>query len=131
MSFLSEWQSFKRLLERVWWLAWFWLVFKRSLDTIDHEVLLQKSCAVGFSKHEVNWFQFYLWSRLFLVNLRNYFSQSTSVSFCVPQGSIFGSFFFKYIAMTCVKLWNVTFFSMLMIHVLFFNIKMLTKLKIS
>ena len=30
-----------------------------AFDTIDHDVLLQKLYATGFSKHTVNWFQSY------------------------------------------------------------------------
>ena len=29
---------------------------QNALDTIDHEVLLKKLHAFGFSKHTVNWF---------------------------------------------------------------------------
>ena len=64
--------------------------FKKVFDTIDHDVLLQKLYAIGFSKHTVNWFQSYLSNRSFLVNLGNNFSKSASVSCGVPQGSILG-----------------------------------------
>ena len=29
---------------------------QKAFDTIDHDVLLQKLCAIDFSKHTVNWF---------------------------------------------------------------------------
>ena len=140
---------------------------QKAFDTIDHDVLLQKLCAIGFSKHTVNWFlldsyfqqiylvpflnnknlkellapskypnlrtvdkipvltltnvifakitwyltelsiirywfrktycywlKFYLSNISFLVNLRNNFSQPTSVSCGVPQGSILGPILF-------------------------------------
>ena len=63
---------------------------QKAFDTIDHDVLLQKLYAVGFSKHSVNWFQSNLSNRSFLVNLGNNFSQPESVSCSVPQGSILG-----------------------------------------
>ena len=67
---------------------------QKAFDTIDHDVLLQKLYAIGFSKHAVNWFQSYLSNRSFLVNLGNNFSQPASVSCGVPQGSILGPLLF-------------------------------------
>ena len=61
---------------------------QKAFDTIDHDVLLKKFYAIGFSKHTVNWFRSYLSNRPFLVNLGNNFSQPASVSCSVPQGSI-------------------------------------------
>ena len=66
---------------------------QKAFDTIDHDVLLQKLYAIGFSKHAVNWFQSYLSNRSFLVNLGN-ISQPASVSCDVPQGSILGPLLF-------------------------------------
>ena len=67
---------------------------QKAFDTIDHDVLLQKLYAIGFSKHTGNWLQSYLSNRSFLVNLGNNFSQPTSVSCSVPQGSILGPLLF-------------------------------------
>ena len=67
---------------------------QKAFDTIDHEVLLQKLCAIGFSKRTVNWFKSYLSNRSFKVNLGNNFSQPVSVSCGVPQGSILGPLLF-------------------------------------
>ena len=67
---------------------------QKAFDTTDHDVLLQKLYAIGFSKHAVNWFQSYLSNRSFLVNLGNNFSQPASVSCGVPQGSILGPLLF-------------------------------------
>ena len=67
---------------------------QKAFDIIDHDVLLQKLYAIGFPKHTVNWFQSYLSSRSFLVNVGNNFSQLASVSCDVPQGSILGPLLF-------------------------------------
>ena len=67
---------------------------QKTFGTIDHDVLLQKLYAIGFSKHAVSWFQSYLSNRSFLVNLENNFSQPASVSCGVPQGSILGPLLF-------------------------------------
>ena len=67
---------------------------QKAFDTIDHDVLLQKLYAIGFSKRTVNWFKSYLSNRSFKVNLGNNFSQHASVSCGVPQGSILGPLLF-------------------------------------
>ena len=67
---------------------------QKAFDTIDHDVLLQKLYAIGFSKHTVNWFKSYLSNRSFLVNLENNFSQPASASCGVLQGSILGPLLF-------------------------------------
>ena len=40
---------------------------QKAFDTIDHDVLLQKLYAIGFSKHTVNLFKSYLSNRSFLL----------------------------------------------------------------
>ena len=67
---------------------------QKAFDTIDHEILLQKLYAIGFSKHSVNWFRSCLTNRTFLVNLGNVFSQPVCVSSGIPQGSILGPLIF-------------------------------------
>ena len=62
--------------------------------TIDHDILLQKLYAIGFSKNSINWSRSYLMNRTFLVNLGNVFSQLACVSSDVPQGSILGPLLF-------------------------------------
>ena len=61
---------------------------QKAFDTIDHDILIQKLYAIGFSKHSVNWFRSYLTNRTFLVNLGNVFSQPASVTGGISQGSI-------------------------------------------
>ena len=63
---------------------------QKAFGTIDHDVLLPKLYAIGFSKRTVNWFKSYLSNRSFKVNLGNNLSQPASVSCGVPQGSILG-----------------------------------------
>ena len=67
---------------------------QKAFDTIDHNILLQKLYAIGFSKHSINWFRSYLINRTFLVELRNAFSQPACVSSGVLQGSILGPLLF-------------------------------------
>ena len=67
---------------------------QKALDTVNHDILLQKLYAIGFSKHSVNWFQSYLTNTTFLFNLGNVFSQPACVSSSVTQGSILGPLLF-------------------------------------
>ena len=67
---------------------------QKAFDTIDHDVLLQKLYAIGFSKRTINWFKSYLSNRSFKVNFENNFSQPASVSCGLPQGSIFSPLLF-------------------------------------
>ena len=67
---------------------------QKAFDSIDHNILMQKLYAIGFSKQSVNWFRSYLINRTFLVNPENVFSQCIIVSSGVPPGSIFGPLLF-------------------------------------
>lgn len=60
----------------------------KAFDAIDNDVLLQESCAIGFSKCTVNWFESYISIRSLSVNLGSNFSQLTSLFWGFPQGFI-------------------------------------------
>ena len=64
---------------------------QKAFDKLDHDVLLPKLYAIGFSKHTVNWFKSYLSNRPFLVNLEKFFSDPASVSCGVPPRFYFGT----------------------------------------
>ena len=67
---------------------------QKVFHTINHEILLGKLHAIGFSEKTVAWFKSYLSDRAFKVNINNHFSD-LSKSYCgVPQGSILGSLLF-------------------------------------
>ena len=89
LPFLLQWQNFNGF-EKDLMTGMILFDLQKAFDKIDHDVLLQKLYAIGFSKHTVNWFQSYLSNRSFLVNLGNNFSQPASVSCGVPRGSILG-----------------------------------------
>ena len=42
--------------------------FQKAVDMIDHDILLKKLSALGFSNHTIGWFKLYLSNRLFRVN---------------------------------------------------------------
>ena len=66
--------------------------FQKAFDTIDHDILLKKLSAIGFSNHTIGWFKSYLSisNRLFRVNLENCYSDPSNITCGVPQGSILG-----------------------------------------
>ena len=64
------------------------------IDTIDHDILLQKLNAIGFSNPTIGWFKSYLSNQLFRVYLENCYSDSSSITCGVPHGSILGPLLF-------------------------------------
>ena len=67
---------------------------QNAFDTINHEILLGKLHAIGFSEKTVAWFKSYLSDRAFKVNINNHFSDLSKISCTVPQGSILGPLLF-------------------------------------
>ena len=67
---------------------------QKAFDTINHDILLKKLSIISFSNHTVKWFQSYLSNRRFMVNLENSFSEVSSISCGMPQGSILGPLLF-------------------------------------
>ena len=65
-----------------------------EIDTIDHEILLQKLKAIKFSESTIKWFKSDLSERMFLVNIENKLSDLGKISCRVPQGSILGPLLF-------------------------------------
>ena len=67
---------------------------QKAFDTINHDILLGKLHAIGFSEKTVAWFKSYLSDRAFKVNINNHFSDLSKISCGVPQGSILGPLLF-------------------------------------
>ena len=67
---------------------------QKAFDTINHDIYLKKLSIPVFFYPTVKWFQYYLSNRKFTVNLENSFSEVSSISCGVPQGSILGPLFF-------------------------------------
>ena len=53
---------------------------QKAFDTIDHDILLKKLSAIGFSNHTIGWCKSYLSNRLFRVNLENCYSDPSSIT---------------------------------------------------
>ena len=67
---------------------------QKTFDTVNHEILLAKWHAIGFSENSVAWFKSHLSYRAFKVNINNHFSDLSKISCGVPQGSILGPLLF-------------------------------------
>ena len=67
---------------------------QKAFDAIDHDIVLKKLSAVGFSNHTLGWFKSYLSNRLFRVNLEKCYSDPSNITFGVPRGSILGPLLF-------------------------------------
>ena len=65
-----------------------------AFDTINYDILLNKLSIIGFSDHTVKWFQSYLSNHKFMLNLENFFSEVSSISCGMLQGSILGPLLF-------------------------------------
>ena len=63
---------------------------QKAFDTINHEILLGKLHAIGFSEKTVAWFKSYLSDRAFKVNINNHSSDLFKIPCGVAQRSILG-----------------------------------------
>ena len=86
MSFFFEWQNLKSFDGGS--LTGIILIdLQEEFDTIDRDMLSKKLSITDFPDHTVKWFNFYLSNCKFTVNLENSFSEVSSTSCGVPQGS--------------------------------------------
>ena len=67
---------------------------QKVFDTMDHNILLEKLKAIGFSDDTINWFHSYLFDWAFLVSIENKYSSILNILCGVPQGSILGPLLF-------------------------------------
>ena len=62
---------------------------QKTLDTIDHNILLENLKANVFCDNTINWFPSHLTDRAFLVSIENKYSSISKISCGVLQNSIF------------------------------------------
>ena len=67
---------------------------KKTFDTVDHNILLDKLNFYGFRGLINQWFSSYLNDRTQTTQTADHISNKTSISFGVPQGSVLGPLLF-------------------------------------
>ena len=67
----------------------------KAFDCINHELLIAKLHAYGFSLESLTFIQSYLTNRIQRVKINSSFSEYGNVESGVPQGSISGPLFFN------------------------------------
>ena len=66
-----------------------------AFDTVDHKILLRRlSCRLGISGSALQWFCSYLTDCKQKVVVNDVFSKSSSLTYGVPQGSVFSPILF-------------------------------------
>ena len=74
---------------------------RKTRHTITYDILLKELSIIHFFDYTVKCFQFYLSNRKFTVNLENFFSEISSISNSVLQGSILDPLLFLSELMIC------------------------------
>ena len=67
---------------------------KKTFDTVDHAILLQKLYHYGIRGIINDWFSSYLVSRSQVTEVDTYLSSKSQISYGVPQGSVLGPLLF-------------------------------------
>ena len=93
MTMLEKWKS---ALDKVENICVLFTDLSKAFDTINHDLLLAKLKAYGFSINALDLTCSYLKSRRQSVQMNNNFSSAKKVHAGVPQGSIDGSLLFNF-----------------------------------
>ena len=67
---------------------------QKAFDTINHEILLKKLEAIGFSDKCIRWFWSYLYERIFFIEIEKQLSDFGKASCGVHQVSVLGPLLF-------------------------------------
>lgn len=68
--------------------------YAKAFDKVDHDILLSKMSAFGFSDNMRNFFKTYLQNIQFIVNFKRHNSNKRSMNSGVPQASNLGPLLF-------------------------------------
>ena len=88
-------EKWKKALDKGEYVSALFMDFSKAFDTTNHDLLISKLKAYGFSKEVLKLMKSYLKNRKQLVQITNKFSSETDVIAGVPQGSMDGPLLFN------------------------------------
>ena len=88
-------EKWKRPLDKGEYVSALFMDLSKAFDTINHDLLIAKLKAYGFSKEALKLLKSYLKNRKQKVQINNKFSSERDVIAGVPQGSIDGTLLFN------------------------------------
>ena len=94
-SLLKMLELWKEALDKGKSVGAIFMDLSKSFDTLNHDLLIAKLEAYGFSENSLNYIQSYLRNRLQRTNVNNNFSLWKDILSVVPQGSILGPLMFN------------------------------------
>ena len=94
-SLIAMLERWKHALDKGEYVSSLFMDLSKAFDTINHDLLLAKLEAYGFSKISIEFMHSYLKNRKQRVLINNSFSESKKVTIGVPQGSILGPLLFN------------------------------------
>ena len=92
LNIIEKW---KHALDKGKKIGTIFMDLSKAFDTLNHNLLLAKLNAYGFSFHAIKFIQSYLSKRFERVNINSNFSEWCKVLLGVPQGSILGPLIFN------------------------------------
>ena len=94
-SLLKMLELWKEALDKGKSVGAIFMDLSKAFDTLNHDLLIAKLEAYGFSENSLNYIQSYLRNRLQRTNVNNNFSLWKDIFSGVPQGSILGPLMFN------------------------------------
>ena len=92
VTMLEKW---KDVLDKGEYICALFMDLSKAFDTINHDLMLAKLEAYGFSESSIQFMNSYLKDRTQKVQINNCFSKSGKLNVGVPQGSIIGPLLFN------------------------------------